>query len=426
MNPRPGGALDRARRELAATNGQPGQTAGDWPGDQAGDSWEPRAEQKQETAAPPKPLIVDFPDFEDSATFFARECRPAWLVKRVLASAQPCVMGGPQKSLKTSILIDLALSMASGTPALGYFDVPRALRVGVLSGESGEAALKSIAWRVAKPRALHPPDLPIAWGLRLPSLANPTHVAGLAERVEARGLEVLLVDPLYLALLAGVHGAEFDARNLFDIGPLLMRFAEAILAVGCTPLLAHHFKQTRIAEFAEPDLGDLTYAGCREYARQWILLSRRSKYEHDGRHALHLVSGGSIGHSYSFAVDVNEGIMDEDFGGRVWEPTITGATEARRQDKDRKSAGKASTRVEQMAADELAVMGSIDLLLAKKLSCVRKCIQANSGLSRDRTDAAIERLLVQCLIRRVPVVVTIGNGGERDQMGFTRTETEHG
>src|SRR5262249_58638369 len=137
---------------------------------------------------------------------------------------------------------------------------------------------------------VNPADASVCWGFRLPSLADPLHLKALQTRVRDHALEVLLFDPLYLALLSGAKGAEFDGKNLYDVGPLLMNFSRAMLAAGCTPVMAHHFKQTRENHFAEPDLGDLTYAGIREYARQWILLGRRSKYEHDGRHALHLVA----------------------------------------------------------------------------------------------------------------------------------------
>ena len=46
--------------------------------------------------------------------------------------------------------------------------------------------------------------------------------------------------------------------------------------------------------------------------RQWLLLSRRSKYEMDGKHKLFLTAGGSLGQAYQLALDVDEGPMDKD------------------------------------------------------------------------------------------------------------------
>ena len=70
------------------------------------------------------------------------------LVKRVLVAGQPMIVGAPQKTLKTSVMCDLAVSLATATPFLGHFDVPRAVKVALLSGESGEWTLAQTLQRV--------------------------------------------------------------------------------------------------------------------------------------------------------------------------------------------------------------------------------------------------------------------------------------
>src|SRR4051812_7484680 len=92
------------------------------------------------------------PRFMDSATFARAEFPRDWLVQGILMRGQPAVLGGPQKTLKTSLAVDMAVSLGSGRPFLGQFPVPEARRVAVISGESGEAALQDIALRVAKGR----------------------------------------------------------------------------------------------------------------------------------------------------------------------------------------------------------------------------------------------------------------------------------
>jgi hypothetical protein len=51
----------------------------------------------------------------DSRTFFGSRYDVDWLVHRMLAANQSAVFGGPREVLKTSTLIDLAVSLATAT-----------------------------------------------------------------------------------------------------------------------------------------------------------------------------------------------------------------------------------------------------------------------------------------------------------------------
>jgi hypothetical protein len=368
---------------------------------------------------------ADPPDFSfiDSATFIGRDCRVEWAIPRLFALNQPCVLGGPQKTLKTSALIEFAVGMGAPASVFGYFPPSvRQLRVGIVSGESGEAALQSTFRRITVARHVDPAACSIFWGFRLPSLADPAQLDALVNRVQEARLDVIMIDPLYLSLMAGLKGADFDAKNLYDVGPLLAEFSQRMLACKCTPVLAHHFKQTRQDQFAEPDLGDLSYAGIREYARQWILLGRRQKYEHDGRHRLHLVAGGSIGHSYAYAVDVNEGTMAEDFSGRVWETEVMPAGDMRRHEKELREQSKGRERDERKQFDDTAVMAALDKLDPGMAGVGIERVRASTDLSRDRMTNAVERLIAEGTIRRTVVRAEIGSGASKPAKGIVRVE----
>jgi replicative DNA helicase len=269
------------------------------------------------------------PAFLDSATFSRAKYSQDWLIRSVLLSGQPGVLGGPKKTLKTSLAVDMAVSIGSGKHFLDHFPVPRARAVAIISGESGQAALQDIARRVAAARQV---DLrrgcDVRWSFRLPRLASPDDRMALRRSLRAAHIEVAIIDPLYLCLLEGVKG--MSASNLYEIGPLLRRAGDACLAAGATPVVVHHSRKSAGRPTAgapdPPDLDDLAFAGIGEYARQWILLGRREPYEPgSGHHDLVMSVGGSAGHSGLWHLDVNEGVTDSRLAGRGWSVKVSDA-----------------------------------------------------------------------------------------------------
>src|SRR5207253_2151692 len=122
-------------------------------------------------------------------------------------------------------------------------------------------------------------------------------------------------------------------NNMFQVGPLLLRIARVCREAGTTLVLVHH--TTKPAgmlrmQAGEPlELEDLAYSGFQEFARQWLLVNRRQKYEAgSGEHLLWLNLGGSAGHSGCWGLDIDEGKLDENFGGRGWQVQVRTMDEA--------------------------------------------------------------------------------------------------
>jgi len=61
----------------------------------------------------------------DSQTCATTDYKQTWLVNGVLVAGQPALVGGPKKALKTSVMVDLAVSLGTGSRFLGKFDVQR-------------------------------------------------------------------------------------------------------------------------------------------------------------------------------------------------------------------------------------------------------------------------------------------------------------
>jgi replicative DNA helicase len=358
--------------------------------------------------------------FMSSADFARADFRLDWLVRRVLVKGQPAILGGPKKSLKTTLLVDLALSIGTGTPFLGHFPVEQGARVAVASGESGQAVLQETARRVCAAKGIDLAAANVVWGFELPQLADPAQLAALQRALEAEAVEVLLFDPLYLSLLSGVGQGGPQASNLYQMGPLLLGVARACLNVGCTPVLAHHFKQ-RPNQHDEPQLEDLAFSGVAEFARQWVLVARRERYEPGtGRHNLWLSVGGSAGHSGLWAADVDEGVIDEDFCGRKWEVSLAPVGELRQQERQTREAARQEAQAQKDRDDDDAVMRALDALDPQGRGVSYNRAQTEARLPDKRMERAAGRLERAGIIRGVQVDAQVGNGATRRSRGLRR------
>ncbi len=240
------------------------------------------------------------------ATLSSKPSQPDWLVKDILVAKQPLVIGGPPKSLKTSLALDLAVSLGTGTHFLNTFQVSKQRRVAVFSGESGQTTINETLQRIVHSKGKSVDTCLVHCGFRLPRLSH------LADRNELRALlkkeeiEVVVIDPLYLCLLAGSQN--LSAANLYDIGPILAETSEACSRAGATLVLVHHTTKTSQVKPGLATLTDLSFSGVAEFARQWVLISRSKEYiPGSGKHDLILSIGGSAGHSSRWNVRIDEG-----------------------------------------------------------------------------------------------------------------------
>lgn len=319
----------------------------------------------------PKPFSLELVSSEE---FFAETYTLQWLIKNVLVKSEPAVFGGPQKTLKTSMLLDATISLGTATEFLGRWAVPKAIRVAMISGESGRYVIQANAREIAKARAIeNSSELKnIFWGFVLPQLTNAEHLKILTSTIRDQGIEAITLDPLYLSLLAG--SSNIDPKDMYQMGPLLADVAAACLDAGATPILAHHFVKKREDPYGPPEMGELAYAGIGQFMRQWMLISRRERFDAETCvHKLHFHFGGSAGHCGEYALDIETGKIDENFKGRKWivkVSTIAEDVAAAVERRNAEHAQKRSERTQLMATEteqaEREAMGQA-LAVARKL-----------------------------------------------------------
>lgn len=302
--------------------------------DQLGDRFKQRARERDGTDLPTvlSELEAEFRGTVESASIV--EAKPTfnkitaaelasgtfdlnYLIDGILVEGQPCGLLGAQKTLKTSILLDMAVAIDQGGYFLGRFKVPSPRRVAVFSAESGWATIQETCQRICRAANRDLAETGLLFSDTLPKLGDPANMLELEKFLRGEGTQVAFFDPLYLMLMTGG-----DEGSIFAMGSLLRSIGELCHSLGITPVLAHHTRKnggpTRDA-FGPGELSDASWAGTAEFLRQWIMINRREKYEPgSGMHRLWFSVGGSAGHSGLWGVDVNEGVRQEGCE-RFWE-----------------------------------------------------------------------------------------------------------
>ena len=213
-----------------------------------------------QTKAKATPQPPAFTQLLSSADLLAMDLRPEFLVKGILVKGAPCIIGGRSKVLKTSLAVDLAISLGSGKPFLGRFEVPKPVKVAFWTGESGAPTIRETALRIAKSKAIDLSSASVLWSFDLPKLCRADHLRALEAVIREQRLEVIIIDPLYLSLLSAETAG--NAGNLYAMGAALEPLSRLAQATGATVILLHHFKKSGIPDTDNPAaLEDLSQSG---------------------------------------------------------------------------------------------------------------------------------------------------------------------
>ena len=238
-------------------------------------------EQAKPKEPPPFTRLLTSPEL------LALNLNPQFLIRGVMVQGQPMIMGGRSKAMKTSVAVDLVVSLGTGSPFLGRFDA-RQVAVGYWSGESGAATIRETAKRVAESKRtrddepVNLADSDCLWCFRFaPALSDLAHLDSMEEVIRHHGLRVAVIDPLYLALLSPETAS--GASNVFLMGSMLQGLTRLGQRTNCTIVLLHHFRKGGQPDEDNPaGLEELAQSGVAEWARQWLLLQREARIRATG------------------------------------------------------------------------------------------------------------------------------------------------
>jgi hypothetical protein len=281
------------------------------------------SEREYQAAHPPDPHF----EFVTASELASRDCRVDYLISGWLAKGQPCILAGQKKCLKTNFVIDLAVSLATKHKLLDTFYVEEATPTLVMSAESGEGTIQETVRRIGLSKGWAPERIPdLHFSFNVPAIANVEHMGEVKKFIAENGIGCVIIDPTYLAM----SSLGDNASNLFAVGNQLRGLTDLSAETGVTIILVHHTSKRSLQYDEPPELDDIAWAGFSEWARQWILLGRRKKYDPDeeGHHELWATAGGSAGHSQGWALNIDEGSIDDD-GGRRWDVEVISTKQAR-------------------------------------------------------------------------------------------------
>lgn len=246
----------------------------------------------------------------------AMDLKLDWVVEDLLVDKEPLMIGGREKCFKTSVAMDLAISLTTATPFLGSFGIKSKRRVIFFTGEIGPPACKNLMRRIRISKGVEEGNI---GGLTIvttvPTFTNRREVLSLQKYLENERPEVVVFDPLYFCMM----GAEVG--NMYQIGHILKEVVELCKSVDAWPWFVHHAKKDQSKEFQPMELGDLYGSGVSAFARQWILSAHSDPYR-NGTAKLYLTIGGSsTGDCGLRRLTIDEGVGDE-LADRRWDVSI--------------------------------------------------------------------------------------------------------
>jgi len=162
---------------------------------------------------------------------------PRWLVEQLWGASSVGVIGGAPKCAKTWLGLDLALSVATGTPCLGHYAVRQPGPVLVYLAEDALPAVRQRVEGMARHRGLDLAAVEMhvitAPTLRLDRDPDRARLLQAAQRLQPR---LLLLDPL-----VRLHG--IDENHAGEVAGLLAYFRSLQRRLDLSVLLVHHTRK---------------------------------------------------------------------------------------------------------------------------------------------------------------------------------------
>ena len=199
------------------------------------------------------------------------------LVDGLLHRGTKMVLGGGSKSYKTWTLLNLAASVASGTPWFGHDTVDTGLDVIYLNFEVPSLFFWTRVRSVCNAMGLEEiPDNLVIWSLRGQTNCLETVLMAMKDRM-TNGCALLVVDPIYKAL------GDRDENSAGDIGSLMNEVEAIVEQTGASVVFGAHYSKGNQAEKDPLD----RVSGSGVFARDPDTIMGLTAHEEDNCYTVH-------------------------------------------------------------------------------------------------------------------------------------------
>jgi hypothetical protein len=163
---------------------------------------------------------------------------PAWLVHDLWGSGAVGVIGGPPKSCKSWLALELAVAVASGRPCLGRFPVPLPGPVLLYAAEDTPHQVRQRIQQLCQARGASLDTLELDLILE-PTLRidRPQDVERLRATLAAHRYQLLILDP-YVRLQAA------DENHVTEVAAILSTLRALSRTFSLALLLVHHARKS--------------------------------------------------------------------------------------------------------------------------------------------------------------------------------------
>lgn len=250
------------------------------------------------------------------ADYHGRDVEPTqWYVQDMIPCGEIGVCHGGKGHLKTSSLMDLAVSLVTGTDFLGRFTPNYTTNVLFFHAEDSEARAHHIRDRIARARGVDPISLRYRLLLspELPRQNDPEWCEMVVDCVRKCDVGLVVVEGIYLS-------ADADQRSLTSMGAALAPLKEIVRETGCTLIPTAHDRQVFASGW--PTIRAISGVGYEELARFSLSINTDKPWDPvRGEHHLRLTAATKYGATRMY-LNVREGLSD-DPGGQIWETAVT-------------------------------------------------------------------------------------------------------